>query len=612
MLLPLVAASDQLVDPPEQYLCTVAGAVEVVIKLVWDADRPAFLPHTTVLQTIVWTLVCSLDGVMWAGITWSSLGRVQTLSKLAAHDPLKITLIDLNCVEALVRLLDQWTVEQGTVVLEEALMCLLHLLTIEEGRFRMYLSGVYHPFRSIILGDEGATELAKERSVLCSWMLFEWQVAKLESLDRKCKELMVSLEDSERARLAAENEYARDRAKWLLELEKIRGERDALRERHEALVSEHDATCKALVREQSLHAEARGRIKALEGEVDERDAVIERLEKEKSGLEGEVDHWRRRALDAESLVKLERAERERMMQERDKAVQYAEVRFTELQVESKAREEAEKEREAARGEMTAAVSARAAAERARVDAEQKLETREAEARNMVRRMEVDAERAIHEEELRSREAKELLARLFSRHQASCKIVAALRREHEDILLARKSCSCGALGRYRAASAGSSWGGMDEAALRRSTPEGVYAAAKGWDTRRGRELRLVNGGGSRGGAERPRSAHELGRWRFDWQEARPGVDVRVSRRTREYGVGDAEWRELTRADDEVTRDVRGLIDSWRRTLPAQSVEDAEALRREIEGFDAAPCTAATAAEGATSTAGTRESVRYQMA
>ena len=64
----------------------------------------------------------------------------------------------------------------------------------------------------------------------------------------------------------------------------------------------------------------------------------------------------------------------------------------------------------------------------------------------------------------TQKAKELLARLFSRHRASCKIVAALRREHEDMTLARKACSCGALGRYRARSVGSSWGGMDEAAL----------------------------------------------------------------------------------------------------------------------------------------------------
>ena len=184
VLMPMVVTAEEISDPPEQYLCTIAGAVEVIIKLIWDAENPPFIPHPTVLQTIVWTLVCSLDGVMWAGITWSSLGRVQTLSKLASLNELKIQLIDLNTVEAIVRLLNQWTREQGLVVLEEALMCLMHLLTFEEGRFRMYIAGVYRPFRSIVLGDEGASDLARERAVLCSWMLFEWQVAKLEDLDR--------------------------------------------------------------------------------------------------------------------------------------------------------------------------------------------------------------------------------------------------------------------------------------------------------------------------------------------------------------------------------------------------------------------------------------------
>ena len=69
---------------------TLAGAVEVLIKLIWDEETPPFLPHNSVLHTIVWTLVCALDGVMWAGITWSPLSRVQALSKLSAVDDLKV------------------------------------------------------------------------------------------------------------------------------------------------------------------------------------------------------------------------------------------------------------------------------------------------------------------------------------------------------------------------------------------------------------------------------------------------------------------------------------------------------------------------------------------
>jgi hypothetical protein len=97
----------------------------------------------------------------------------------------QIHLIDLHTVEALVRLLDQWTVEQGQLVLEYALLTLLHLVTVEEARFRLYLTGVYRPFRSIILGDEGASAESREKAVLIAWFLFEWQVEKLEILDRK-------------------------------------------------------------------------------------------------------------------------------------------------------------------------------------------------------------------------------------------------------------------------------------------------------------------------------------------------------------------------------------------------------------------------------------------
>jgi hypothetical protein len=176
VLLPMVAAAEDLTSPPEQYLCTIAGAVEVVIKLIWNAENPPFVPHGAILQTIVWTLVCALDGVMWAGITWSALGRVQTLSRVACLDSVKVQLIDMNVVECLVRLLNQWTIEQGVAVLEGALLTLLYLLTAEEGRLRLYVAGVYRPFRSVILGDEGASDVARERAILCSWLLFEWQV----------------------------------------------------------------------------------------------------------------------------------------------------------------------------------------------------------------------------------------------------------------------------------------------------------------------------------------------------------------------------------------------------------------------------------------------------
>jgi len=79
---------------------TLAGAVEVLIKLIWDEESPPFLPHNSVLHTIVWTLVCALDGVMWAGITWSPLSRVQALSKLSAVDDIKVIGRDSACTYA--------------------------------------------------------------------------------------------------------------------------------------------------------------------------------------------------------------------------------------------------------------------------------------------------------------------------------------------------------------------------------------------------------------------------------------------------------------------------------------------------------------------------------
>jgi len=59
---------------------TLAGAVEVLIKLIWDEETPPFMPHNSVLHTIVWTLVCALDGVMWAG------KHSQISARLRNHD----------------------------------------------------------------------------------------------------------------------------------------------------------------------------------------------------------------------------------------------------------------------------------------------------------------------------------------------------------------------------------------------------------------------------------------------------------------------------------------------------------------------------------------------
>ena len=82
-----------------------------------------------------------------------------------------------------------------------------HLLTVEGARFRLYLTGVYRPFRSIILGDEGASAEAREKAVLCAWFLFEWQVEKLEILDRKVRYRRAALSDREclRQQVAAQD-----------------------------------------------------------------------------------------------------------------------------------------------------------------------------------------------------------------------------------------------------------------------------------------------------------------------------------------------------------------------------------------------------------------------
>ena len=241
-LLPLVVDSEKKTSGPELYLCAVAGAVEVLIKLMWDSPDPPFLPPKVVLQTIVWTLICSLDGTTWAGITWSALGRVQALARISAVQDLKAPLIELMLVETLARLLSQWNAEQGVLVLEQALLILLNLMELNEARFRTYLAGAHHTLRWLVAGgDEGVSTTARERAGMCIWLLYDWQVGKLELLDRRASQLMGALEDSERARLELETEHAAMRTG----LEKVLA---ATERSHAALAG----TCEALLSE--LHS----------------------------------------------------------------------------------------------------------------------------------------------------------------------------------------------------------------------------------------------------------------------------------------------------------------------------------------------------------------------
>ncbi len=71
--------------------------------------------------------------------------------------------------------------------------------------------------------------------MLCTWLLYEWQVGKLELLDRRTAELVRALADSERAWLGLEMECAR--------LSETGRSSQALEGGHRALV----VTCEALV-----------------------------------------------------------------------------------------------------------------------------------------------------------------------------------------------------------------------------------------------------------------------------------------------------------------------------------------------------------------------------
>jgi hypothetical protein len=369
ILLEMVVSSEKLECPPEQYLCTLAGAVEVVIKLVWDDETPPFIPTGPILHTIVWTLVCALDGVMWAGITWSALSRVQALAKLSAVDELKVPLIDLHLVEALVRLLDQWTSEQGVLVLEYALLCLLNLLTVEEARFRLYLTGVYRPLRSIVLGDDGASAGAREKAVLCAWLLFEWQVDKLETLDGKVKELMAALETEALERVALEDEYAQVRAELLAELEAAAAARDRLFGENEVLRSELAAAQQALAREQgerAVDAQVAGALVAsLQGELAARDAQLESLQVELLEARQCEEYAKQQAVAAAADARMADAKRGEAELSRseaaaalDKTARLAEMRYHEMVVEGEARQRAGARVEALESELAVLGSAR--------------------------------------------------------------------------------------------------------------------------------------------------------------------------------------------------------------------------------------------------------------
>ena len=256
-LLPIIFDAEKHVSPTEKYLCAIAGAVEVAIKLTWDSAETQFIPHRAFVQTIVWTLVCSLDGTTWAGITWSSLGRVQALTKLSAVDELKTPLVELQLVEILARLLCQWSPEQGSLVLEYSLLALINLMTLEEARRRMYLAGVHHSLRTVVAStmDDGVTPTARERAVLCVWLLYEWQVSKLESLDRRTVLLVEELEESERCRLELETEHSAVRKTFESALETLGNSHAALTDTCESLVSELHSVRLALKVEQARRSE---------------------------------------------------------------------------------------------------------------------------------------------------------------------------------------------------------------------------------------------------------------------------------------------------------------------------------------------------------------------
>eukprot|EP00960_Hanusia_phi_P034846 751317-Hanusia_phi.AAC.12 len=350
LLLPLVHQSEHLKEPSEQLMCTVASIFEIVVKLIPEGQEFPALPNYSTLKTIVWTLQCSLDGIIWAGITWSPLSRLQTLSRMAEIDEIKIPLIELHLADLLVRVLEQWSSEQGDMILEYCLHTLLCLLTVQEVRFQLYMSGVWSPLRNIVLGEEGIAESAREKAILCAWMLFEWQVEKLEVLDSRSKTLIEKLETSEKNLMTLEVEYATCKKGLLHDLQRARDEMNELKVQWNHALSDLMSYKSILEQERAQNLldrdAANALISSLKRNLLEREERLVLHEEELSQKDIEINYWKKQAevaiLECRSVYEdymFALRQRDLNVEEKNKALELAEIRYHEMILQQRIRQD---------------------------------------------------------------------------------------------------------------------------------------------------------------------------------------------------------------------------------------------------------------------------------
>uniref|UniRef100_A0A7S4U791 Uncharacterized protein n=2 Tax=Guillardia theta TaxID=55529 RepID=A0A7S4U791_GUITH len=352
LLLPLIQQSEDIKHPSEQVSCTIASIFEIVVKLIPEEQQFPFLPDISTLKTIVWTLQCALDGIIWAGITWSPLSRLQTLSRLAEVDEIKIPLVELHLPDLLVRVLEQWSREQGEMLLEHCLHTLLCLMTVQEVRFQLYMTGVWSPLRNIVLGEEGVAESAREKAMLCSWLLFEWQVEKLEVLDRSSKTLIEKLEECEQNYMALERDYSHCKNELLQDIQRLQVEAGGLRDQLNHTQSDLMSYKNILENERSQNLldreAANSMISSLKRNLMERDERLLKHEQEISEKDVEINYWKKQAeaatLECRSVYEdylFALRQRDLSIEDKNKALELAEVRYHEMILQQRMREESE-------------------------------------------------------------------------------------------------------------------------------------------------------------------------------------------------------------------------------------------------------------------------------
>ena len=267
-------------------------------------------------------------------------------------DEIKIPLVELHLPDLLVRVLEQWSREQGEMLLEHCLHTLLCLMTVHEVRFQLYVTGVWSPLRNIVLEEEGIAESAREKAMLCSWLLFEWQVEKLEVLDRSSKTLIEKLEKCEQNYMALERDSSQCKNELLQDIQRLQDEADALKVQLNHTQSDLMSYKNILENERSQNLldreAANSMISSLKRNLTERDERLLKHEQEFSEKDVEIDYWKKQAevatLECRSVYEdylFALRQRDVSIEDKNKALELAEVRYHEMILQQRMREESE-------------------------------------------------------------------------------------------------------------------------------------------------------------------------------------------------------------------------------------------------------------------------------